>query len=142
MSFNSCDEVIKSGLYLAIKDDGDSETVVFVAEPEARESTYKGQTKAQACFPVVTKDGLKVWPCPAKIYRQLKDAWSQFRGKAVKVVRHGAAGSQATLYELKQVKMNAGLRALVKKANKKDISSALEVAVNSTGGGDNDAPPF
>lgn len=131
MGWNECDQAIKSGVFFSLEDDGDRDVVIFLAPPDPRMSTYKGQERGQACFPVLTDAGLQVWPVGSRLYRQLKKGWADYSKKAVNVIRHGKKEDTATKYELVVVPAPPSLRKAQKAATKDAIAEAIEAAVTS-----------
>lgn len=100
MSFDKLDALMVGGIFLTLKDDKDTAAAVFLGEPEAKPSEYKGQEKTQAVFPVLTEEGLKVWPVSARTYRAIRSRWASIKGRAVIITRHGKAKSPETYYTM------------------------------------------
>jgi hypothetical protein len=129
-------------MFLNLKEDGEEVILLLLGEPQPRVSVYQGKERSQAVFPVLTPDGVKVWAAGARVYRKLKEGWSEYSLNAVKVTRHGEANSQATTYELKTVKRPAGLAKMLTKAVHKEAAEALESAVNYGGNDSGASQPF
>tara|TARA_Y100000310_G_scaffold330007_1_gene400898 strand:- start:8679 stop:9110 length:432 start_codon:yes stop_codon:yes gene_type:complete len=104
MSFETCNDLFGSGLFIKLENDGDSIAFIIVAEPFSQEQIGAYGKKRRALFPVMTADGLQLWGVGVKLYRSVEENWKTLRGKAIKLVRHGEAKNPATRYEIKPLK--------------------------------------
>lgn len=138
MAFKDCDEVMASTTFFSLANDGDTAHLLFVGEPIPREEEYRGKPRHRAYFPVVTKDGLKVWGLGSKLYRRLRDAWVDYFNVCYLVTRMGESGSTATTYGLKQVATPKAVKAKAKEVTPKAIKAFL-AEVQAFGEGEEDA---
>ena len=127
MTFKESDESMAGGLFLQLEDDGDSVTVIFVGEPIPRESEFKGKSRKQFCFPVVSEAGLGVWTVGVKRYKQLRDSWKSATKAAVLITRKGKAGDTQTTYEFGPRAIPAALRKERAAIEESDIADMLEM---------------
>lgn len=142
MGFADCNKVLPPTTFVSLPNDGDSLDLVFVGEPIPREEQYRGQARHRYYFPVVSKDGLQVWGIGSKLYRKLRDDWTAYYRKFFKVIRRGASGSQATVYEFVSIKPPASLTKAIPKHTDKDIKKFLAAVqtFGETGDGDDNIP--
>jgi hypothetical protein len=127
MSFKECDGLMPAGMFFALADDGKSAAVVFMGEPIPREEDFKGQAHCRAYFPVLTKDGLKIWGVGSRTYRLLRDGWQDYTNKGFTITRHGAKGSTSTTYGLTPAKVSASMARAVEAVTAKEIKDLLDL---------------
>lgn len=102
-----------SGQYIVLKNDKDTVELVFIGEPHEQLSTSRdGKAKRRYLFNVATPETegkAAIFACGPQLATQIaqvlsrnpEDQDGELAGKvAVILTRHGAAGSNATTYEL------------------------------------------
>jgi len=128
MTFKATEAEIGSGVFANLKDDGDSLTCIFLAEPEPITSKFLGQEKARAVFPVLTAEGLRAFSTGARVFRRLRDSWKDVHMKCVTITRHGARNSLGTDYDITLAKPNEKLLGIARKVKRQHIDMLLSAA--------------
>ena len=130
MGFKNTNEQFGPGLFFKLENDGDSQTIMFLAEPEPKLSQFEGQEVVQAIFPVWHEERVKVWTTSQRTSRQIEKDWENLLNRPVKVTRHGEKGSSATYYTFKPQRQTKLLTDVLQTTTPQEINKALADAVN------------
>jgi hypothetical protein len=125
MSFDDCDRDFGSGMWVRLREDGESIVLVLVGEPVMRISEYRGRERRQAVFPVVVSEGLRVLSVGVTLYQHVKANWEKLIGKPHKLTRFGAAGDLGTTYTLTAVRGQQRLMRLAGEVTSAEVEEIL-----------------
>jgi len=100
MGWNDAEKYLASWQFLQLQDDGDSATAIILAEPEVRESHFRGQKRVQFNIPLLTEAGIVVWSMNKTTAKEVRRRWDELCGSAIRITRHGARQDTSTRYEI------------------------------------------
>jgi len=132
MSWKDCDKVGVGGFYLKLAEDKESKVVAFMGEPIPRSSTFQGNVRQQALFPVFDGVGLKAWPVGSKLYNELKNRWESLTGKACLITRYGKPNDKSTTYKVELAKPNRAFDKALGSFNVADLETFQEQLAQAT----------
>lgn len=100
MAFADCEPHAAIAEFLHLENDKDSVVAIFLDEPLPREGAFRNSTRIQFIFPLMTKEGIKIWTVGKLMYRKLFDLWDDVAGIPVTITRKGKKKSLDTTYEV------------------------------------------
>lgn len=131
MAFENTNEAFGPGLYFRLDDDGDSDTIMILGEPEPRISTYDGEEVVQAMFPIWHEDRVQVWTTSQRTCREIQRHWPDWQNRPLKVTRSGERGSSQTKYTFEPQRQTKLFKDAVESVSASDIEKAMADAMNS-----------
>ena len=123
--WEGCDEFIGAGDLTVLSGDGESVIFAVAGGPVGMTSSRFKTDSKRALIPIVTVDGLSIFPASARTYRKLSRKRASFAEQAVVVTRRGAPGDTDTYYDVDLVPLGEDLVALREKVTKKEIEDAI-----------------
>lgn len=125
MTFKDCKRVAGVS-FLSLKSDKATAEVVFLSEPVARETEYKGQSKKQFVFPVWHEGEVKYWSVSRYTMQTIEADWSNVVAALCLITRHGKKGSTETTYAIEDASGDNGEVKEASQASREAIQFGLE----------------
>lgn len=98
MGWDAVDGEMTGGKAYLLSDEGESVVLLFTGEPFLLRGKFKGSPVVRAGFPVIGLQGAGLFIANKSVYAQVKNYRDKLDKQALKVTRHGAAGSTDTSY--------------------------------------------